>query len=148
MAWALLLPGSPRARTGRATRDDRVDERRARCTIRSSAAAGRSRSPTRKRSRGWRHLRARPTRSTHPLDTDALLAQAPRADACVRLCLSGSNLFGRWSRELLHTSDFREPWRSRVLAAVEMIEDLDEQITAIDRELRELGADHHHMSRC
>jgi transposase len=53
-----------------------------------------------------------------------------------------SDLFGRAGRELLGRLQFPEPWRSGVLAAVGMIEDLDAQITAIDRELKELGAEH------
>jgi hypothetical protein len=47
-----------------------------------------------------------------------------------------SDLFGRRGRELLGRLQFPEPWRAGVLAAVGMIEDLDAQITAIDRELR------------
>jgi transposase len=53
-----------------------------------------------------------------------------------------SDLFGASGRELLARLDFPEPWRSGVLAAVGMIDDLDRQIAGIDRELRQLGADH------
>jgi transposase len=53
-----------------------------------------------------------------------------------------SDLFGRRGRELLERIDFPEPWRSDVLAAVALIDDLDAQITAIERDLRRLGADH------
>ena len=53
-----------------------------------------------------------------------------------------SDLFGRQGRELLGRLDFPEPWRGGVLAAVSMIDDLDCQITDIDRELKTLGADH------
>src|SRR3954470_8827112 len=53
-----------------------------------------------------------------------------------------SDLFGRRGRELLARLDFPEPWRAGVLASVAMIDDLDRQIAAIDRELRALGADH------
>jgi transposase len=53
-----------------------------------------------------------------------------------------SDLFGRRGRELLAGLGFPEPWRSGVLAAVAMIDDLDRQITGIDHELRALGADH------
>lgn len=56
-----------------------------------------------------------------------------------------ADLFGREGRELLSRFEFPEPWRSGVLAALEMIEDLDAQITAIDRELKELGADHRYV---
>jgi transposase len=53
-----------------------------------------------------------------------------------------SDLFGRQGREVLAGLDFPDPWRDGVLAAVGMIDDLDRQITAIDRELKALGADH------
>jgi transposase len=56
-----------------------------------------------------------------------------------------SDLFGRRGRELLAGLDFPEPWRGGVLAAVAMIDDLDRQITQIDRELRQLGADHRYI---
>jgi transposase len=53
-----------------------------------------------------------------------------------------SDLFGRRGRELLARLEFPEPWRSGVLAAVAMIDDLDAQIDGIDRELKALGVDH------
>jgi transposase len=53
-----------------------------------------------------------------------------------------SDLFGREGRALLDRLQFPEPWRSGVLAAVSLIDDLDRQITAVDRELRQRGADH------
>jgi transposase len=56
-----------------------------------------------------------------------------------------SDLFGRRGRELLERLEFPEPWRSGVLAAVALIDDLDAQITDIDRELRALGADHRYV---
>jgi transposase len=56
-----------------------------------------------------------------------------------------SDLFGRRGRELLAGLDFPEPWRGGVLAAVAMIDDLDRQITQIDRQLRQLGADHRYI---
>jgi transposase len=56
-----------------------------------------------------------------------------------------SDLFGRQGRELLEHLDFPEPWRGGVLAMLEMIDDLDEQIAGIDAELRRLGADHRDM---
>ncbi len=57
-----------------------------------------------------------------------------------------SDLFGRQGRELLARLGFPEPWRSDVLAAVALIDDLDRQITAIERELRALGADHRYVA--
>jgi len=56
-----------------------------------------------------------------------------------------SDRFGRQGRELLGRLDFPEPWRSGVLAAVAMIDDLDREIAAIDRELKALGADHRYI---
>jgi transposase len=53
-----------------------------------------------------------------------------------------SDLFGARGRELLERLEFPEPWRSGVLAAVGLIDDLDRQITAIEAELKTLGADH------
>jgi transposase len=56
-----------------------------------------------------------------------------------------SDLFGRRGRALLERLAFPEPWRSGVLAAVALIDDLDDQITGIERELRRLGADHRYV---
>ncbi len=53
-----------------------------------------------------------------------------------------SDLFGRSGRELLERLEFPDPWRDGVLAAVQMIDELDREIAGIDRELRGLGADH------
>lgn len=53
-----------------------------------------------------------------------------------------SDLFGHAGRELLERLDFPDPWRADVVAALVVIDDLDGQITAIERELRQLGADH------
>lgn len=57
-----------------------------------------------------------------------------------------SDLFGRQGRELLSRLDFPDPWRGGVLAAVRMIDDLDAQITDIDRELKALGGEHPYVS--
>jgi transposase len=57
-----------------------------------------------------------------------------------------SDLFGIKGRELLQRLDFPDPWRADVLAAVAMIDDLDREIHGIDRELRQLGADHVYVS--
>jgi transposase len=56
-----------------------------------------------------------------------------------------SDLFGRRGRELLRRLELPEPWRAGVLAAVAMIEDLDSQITEIDRELKAAGVDHRYV---
>jgi len=57
-----------------------------------------------------------------------------------------SDLFGARGRRLLERLDFPEPWRADVLAAVAMIDDLDREITGIERELRRLGAEHRYVS--
>jgi transposase len=57
-----------------------------------------------------------------------------------------SDLFGAAGRELLGRLDFPDPWRSDVLAAVALIDDLDRQIAQIERELRQLGAEHRYVS--
>lgn len=53
-----------------------------------------------------------------------------------------SDLFGRAGRELLERMDIPEPWAGTVRASLELIEDLDEHITACERDLRGLGASH------
>jgi transposase len=53
-----------------------------------------------------------------------------------------SDLFGAQGRRLLERLDFPEPWRSDVVAAVALIDELECQITAIEAELRRLGAEH------
>jgi transposase len=53
-----------------------------------------------------------------------------------------SDLFGRRGRGLLERLDFPEPWRSDVLAAVALIDELERQITTIEAELKAMGADH------
>jgi transposase len=58
-----------------------------------------------------------------------------------------SDLFGVRGRELLAGLEFPEPWSGGVLAAVAMIDDLDREITGIDRELKQLGADHPYVPR-
>ena len=57
-----------------------------------------------------------------------------------------SDLFGARGRRLLARVDFPEPWRSDVLAAITLIDDSERQITAIERELKRLGAGHRYVS--
>jgi transposase len=57
-----------------------------------------------------------------------------------------SDLFGVKGRALLERLDFPEPWRSGVLAAIALIDELDRQISEIERELKALGADHRYVS--
>src|SRR6202011_4851854 len=54
---------------------------------------------------------------------------------------SVADLFGRQGRELLERLEFPEPWQSGVVAAVNMIDDLDRQVAEIDRELKAAGVD-------
>jgi transposase len=56
-----------------------------------------------------------------------------------------SDLFGASGRQLLERLEFPEPWRSNVLAAVSMIDDLDREVSEIGKELRALGADHRYI---
>jgi transposase len=57
-----------------------------------------------------------------------------------------SDLFGRAGRELLDRLELPDPWRSDVLAAVSLIDELDRQIAGCERELRRLGADHRYVA--
>jgi transposase len=53
-----------------------------------------------------------------------------------------SDLFGTGGRRLLARLQLPEPWASTVTASLALIDTLDEQIHACERELRALGADH------
>jgi transposase len=53
-----------------------------------------------------------------------------------------SDLFGVAGRRLLARLELPEPWRSTTAATLALIDVLDEQIEACERELRRLGADH------
>jgi len=56
-----------------------------------------------------------------------------------------TDLFGARGRELLQRLDFPDPWRENVLACVALIDDLDQRIDVLERELRALGADHRYV---
>ncbi len=56
-----------------------------------------------------------------------------------------SDLFGVRGRKLLERLEFPEPWAGGVLAAVAMIDELDREITGIERELKALGAEHRYV---
>ncbi|MFL5851481.1 MAG: IS110 family transposase [Solirubrobacteraceae bacterium] len=58
-----------------------------------------------------------------------------------------SDLFGARGRALLARLDFPEPWRSGVLTAVGLIDELERQISAIERDLKALGAEHRYVRR-
>ena len=53
-----------------------------------------------------------------------------------------TDLFGVEGRQLLARLQVPEPWRGNVSASVELIDDLEGQIAAINRKLREGHADH------
>jgi transposase len=57
----------------------------------------------------------------------------------------GSDLFGAAGRRLLQRLALPEPWASTLTASLALIDTLDEQITTIERELRQLGADHRYI---
>jgi len=57
----------------------------------------------------------------------------------------GSDLFGASGRQLLASLNLCEPWSSTMAASLELIDVLDEQVGACERELRTIGADHRYM---
>jgi transposase len=56
-----------------------------------------------------------------------------------------SDLFGSAGRQLLARLELPEPWHSTTAVTVALIDGLDDQITACERELRTLGADHQYV---
>ncbi len=56
-----------------------------------------------------------------------------------------SDLFGAGGRRMLERLRLPEPWRSTVACSLELIDSLDEQIAACERELEQLGAVHRYM---
>ena len=56
-----------------------------------------------------------------------------------------SDLFGVRGRELLERLGLPEPWRGTVEASVRLIDELDREITTIERELKALGAEHRYV---
>ena len=57
----------------------------------------------------------------------------------------GSDLFGPGGRRLLERLSLPEPWASTMAASLALIDNLDEQIAACERELRALGAHHDYI---
>jgi transposase len=57
-----------------------------------------------------------------------------------------SDLFGVGGRQLLERLDFPDPWRGNVVAALALIDQLDREISALERELRARGAEHPYVS--
>ncbi len=56
-----------------------------------------------------------------------------------------ADLFGEKGRQLLARLSLPDPWAQTVTASLALIEDLDAQVIACERELRDLGADHHYV---
>ena len=56
-----------------------------------------------------------------------------------------ADLFGVAGRKLLAELDSPEPWRGHVQASLELIDDLERRIDAIERWLRRSGADHRYI---
>jgi len=56
-----------------------------------------------------------------------------------------ANLFTQKGRDLLDRLELPEPWRATTRASLALIEQLDEQIDKLERELRQLGADHRYV---
>jgi transposase len=55
------------------------------------------------------------------------------------------DLFGVGGRRFLERCELPEPWRSSVAAGLYLIDVFEEQITAIEQELRRLGAEHRYL---
>ena len=53
-----------------------------------------------------------------------------------------SDLFGDRGRRLLERLQLPEPWAGNVSASLRLIDELEREVAAIERELRELGLDH------
>jgi transposase len=58
---------------------------------------------------------------------------------------ASSDLFGAGGRRLLAQLALPEPWASTLAASLALIDTLDEQIEACERELRALGAEHRYV---
>jgi transposase len=56
-----------------------------------------------------------------------------------------ADLFGLGGRRLLSELDIPEPWRDRVDASVELIDELELRISRIEHELQRSGADHRYV---
>jgi len=56
-----------------------------------------------------------------------------------------ADLFGLGGRRFLARCELSEPWRSSIAASLYLIDVFEEQITAIEQELRRLGAEHRYL---
>jgi transposase len=57
-----------------------------------------------------------------------------------------SDLFGAGGRRLLERLELPQPWAATLTASLDLIDELDREISAIERELRQLGADHPYVA--
>ena len=57
-----------------------------------------------------------------------------------------SDLFAPGGRQLLAELDIPEPWRAHITTGLAMLDELDDQITACETQLRRLGADHPYVT--
>lgn len=58
-----------------------------------------------------------------------------------------SDLFGVSGRRLLDRMELPEPWAGTTLAALRLIEELDDEVALRERQLRQLGAEHRYVPR-
>jgi transposase len=56
-----------------------------------------------------------------------------------------SDLFGARGRALLDQLDLPEPWAGSLAASLRVIDELESEIAALERELRQLGAEHRYV---
>jgi hypothetical protein len=56
-----------------------------------------------------------------------------------------ADLFGHGGREMLRRLEIPQPWRSHVDASIELIDELELRIAAIEHELKHVGADHRYV---
>ena len=56
-----------------------------------------------------------------------------------------SDLFGATGRKLLERFEIPEPWRGHIEASVQLIDELNQKITEIERELKREGAEHRYI---
>src|SRR5437899_4637087 len=56
-----------------------------------------------------------------------------------------SDLFGVAGRDLLERLELPEPWTSTVAASLQLIDELDQQISDCERDLHHLGIEHRHV---
>jgi transposase len=56
-----------------------------------------------------------------------------------------ADLFGHAGREMLRQLKIPEPWRSHVIASIELIDELELRISEIEHELKHIGAEHRYV---